>query len=65
MLKLENDFAETPLEHTIGLVHEVENFKNQKFALKLTLRYVCGLKITHGSFAGANFIALRWAHVVL
>ena len=35
--KSENEFAEAPVEHTIGLVHEVEHFENPKFAQKLKL----------------------------
>ena len=38
--KSENEFAEIPLEHNMGLVHEVENFENRKFALKLKLWHV-------------------------
>ena len=38
--KSENEFAEAPPEHTIGLVHEVEIFENLKFARKLKLRHV-------------------------
>ena len=38
--KSENEFAEAPLEHNMGLVHEVEIFENQKFALKLKLWHV-------------------------
>ena len=38
--KSENEFAEAPPEHTMGLVHEVENFENRKFALKLKLWHV-------------------------
>ena len=38
--KSENEFAEAPVEHNMGLVHEVEHFENQKFALKLKLWHV-------------------------
>ena len=38
--KSENEFAEAPPEHTMGLVHEVEKFENRKFALKLKLWHV-------------------------
>ena len=40
VVKSENEFAEAPLEHNMGLVHEVENFENRKFALKLKLWHV-------------------------
>ena len=36
----ENEFAEAPLEHNVGLVHEVEIFENRKFVLKLKLWHV-------------------------
>ena len=38
--KSENEFAEAPVEHNMGLVHEVENLENRKFALKLKLWHV-------------------------
>ena len=44
-----NEFAEAPLEHNMGLVHEVEIFENRKFAGKLKLWHVGGPKIIHGS----------------
>ena len=40
VVKSENEFAEAPLEHNMGLVHEVENLENRKFALKLKLWHV-------------------------
>ena len=40
VVKSENEFAEAPLEHNTGLVHEVEIFENRKFALKLKLWHV-------------------------
>ena len=47
--KSENEYVAPELHWTMGLVHEVENFENRKFALKLKLWHVRGLKITHGS----------------
>ena len=38
--KSENEFAEAPPEHTTRLIHEVENFENRNFALKLKLWHV-------------------------
>ena len=35
----ENEFVAAELGMTIGLVHEVENFENLKFAQKLKLRH--------------------------
>ena len=40
VVKSENEFAEAPPEHTIGLVHEVEMFENLNFFLKLKLWHV-------------------------
>ena len=40
VVKSENEFAEAPPEHTIGLVHEGEIFENLKFAVKLKLWHV-------------------------
>ena len=38
--KSENQFVAAALTSTIGLVHEVENFENRKFAQKLKLWHV-------------------------
>ena len=38
--KSENEFAEVPLERTMGLVYEAKKFENRKFALKLKLWHV-------------------------
>ena len=40
VVKSENEFAEAPLEHNMGLVHEVENLENRKFVLELKLWHV-------------------------